>query len=165
MKFTKILNPCKVACGRVNRNAFVEVSYEDGKLSLHGVVGPRKDGGCAMAGQIQEVLSEGFPNKGWTVDDLCCLQHVWERWHLNDLRAGSPKQEAYLRELEERGMEMNYAKACEVLKEAGIYEDEDCIRDGKPYRYGTAWLKEEIPAWVLDWLQKRPESPVKPAWV
>ena len=162
--FTKIFNPCKISRGRVNRNVYVTVSYEDGRLSLSGVAGPRVGGGCVMAGQIQEALSEGIPNKGWDIDSVNCLQYIWKRWHLNDMRAGSPKQEEYLRELERRGESLDYAKACEALKDAGIYEDEDCIHEGRPYRYGSGWLKEEIPAWVLDWLKKRPETKKKPAW-
>lgn len=33
------------------------------------------------------------------------------------------------------------------------------------YKYGTSWLKEEVPQEVVDWLFSLPESTVKPAWV
>lgn len=163
--FVKILNPGKLPCGRVNRKFYVSVSCKNGDLSISGVVDPRKNGSCAIAGQIHEELSKVIPSIGWTIDLLSCLQSIWERWHLNGLRAGSPKQEAYLRELEANGIQIDYETACDALKKAGIYEDEDCIRNGRPYRYGSAWLKEEVPAWVLDWLQSLPEAKTQPAWI
>lgn len=32
------------------------------------------------------------------------------------------------------------------------------------YKYGSAWLKQEVPAEVLAWLQKLPDADRKPAW-
>ena len=41
---------------------------------------------------------------------------------------------------------------------------------GKPcpvcgYKYGTSWLREDVPEDILDWLANLPPSPVRPAWV
>lgn len=33
------------------------------------------------------------------------------------------------------------------------------------YKYGSAWLREEVPADVLSWLRALPETDVNPAWV
>ena len=33
------------------------------------------------------------------------------------------------------------------------------------YKYGTSWLKEEVPADVIDWLFALPDTTVRPAWV
>lgn len=33
------------------------------------------------------------------------------------------------------------------------------------YKYGTSWLKEAVPADVIDWLFALPDTTVKPAWV
>ena len=33
------------------------------------------------------------------------------------------------------------------------------------YKYGTAWLKEEVPEDVIQWLKELPETTVEPAWV
>lgn len=33
------------------------------------------------------------------------------------------------------------------------------------YKYGSAWLREDVPADILQWLAGLPDSPVKPAWV
>lgn len=68
---------------------FVEITYtQDGKLSLHGVVGPMSNGDCkGSAGQCTEAIREGTPitSQGWTrqkVDRLC---EIWDEWHLNDM--------------------------------------------------------------------------------
>ena len=33
------------------------------------------------------------------------------------------------------------------------------------YKYGTAWLREDVPQDVIDWLFTLPDTPVRPAWV
>lgn len=164
--FTKIVNPGKVACGKFNRQFFAEICYRDGSLSIHGVIGPKSNGNAfGAAGQIQEELDRVVPGKGWDAESVKKLQKVWDRWHLNDLRAGSPKQMLFLESLEANEEPVDYENAVKAMKEAGIYEDADFIYEGKPYRYGSAWLKKEVPAEVLEWLQRLPESAVKPAWV
>jgi hypothetical protein len=76
------------------------------------------------------------------------LLAIWRRWHLNDMRAGTMKQETFLREYRENHPDcrMSYEFACQVLSGADLLED-----DG--YRYGTAWLKEELPEGVIAYLE------------
>ena len=33
------------------------------------------------------------------------------------------------------------------------------------YKYGSAWLREEVPADVIEWLFSRPDTDTQPAWV
>lgn len=70
------------------------------------------------------------------------LYKLWKEYHLNDLHAGTMKQEGYLKAYEEwYGVKLdanNYNKACEVLKEAGLLEDAGV-------EYGCSWVKWEIP--------------------
>lgn len=33
------------------------------------------------------------------------------------------------------------------------------------YKYGTQWLRKEVPASVINWLFSLPDSPITPAWV
>lgn len=71
------------------------------------------------------------------------MMEIWKRYHLNDMRAGTPKQEDYLREKELQGWEYkSYKNACETLKAAGLYEDNG-------YKYGHAWNYEEIPEEII----------------
>jgi hypothetical protein len=75
---------------------------------------------------------------------------LWKRNHLNGMHAGTPEQEKCLEEFEaEReavekelgGNPSYYDVSCEILKRHGLYE----VRlDGKPYKYGHAWLYRPI---------------------
>lgn len=102
-------------------------------------------------GQHREVLTEVATWAGdWIKATAPRMVEVWERWHLNDLTAGTPEQEAYLRaHPDEGGKSSAYVVACEALKAAGLYEVPDPRDPSKLYAYGTAWLTEPIPADVL----------------
>ena len=70
------------------------------------------------------------------------LVDMWRRYHLNDMHAGTPEQEAEVKRwLGGRGYE--YTAAREHLREVGLLTVE---HNGKPYTYGTGWLYEPIPA-------------------
>lgn len=135
----KILNPGTTPEGWP---VFVTIEWDGKRLSITGVEGPLRNGdarGCC--GQID--LSDLVTKYNW----VSRLMEVWERWHLNDLRAGTPEQEAFLREHPAR----NYDEACDTLKNAGLY-------DVNGYRYGQAWLFEEVPDDVIQWLFSLPDT-------
>jgi hypothetical protein len=78
------------------------------------------------------------------------LHKIWRRWHLNDMKAGTPKQEGILRVVkfyrEQNNLpQLDYKEACELLKMYGLYDDNG-------YRYGTRWLREELPKSVIDYI-------------
>ncbi len=84
----KIINPCtcQVYDGRFY-NAFASISYHDGILSIHGVVGPQRDGNCyGGAGQCVDAIRAGTPKAPWTAEMLQQFCDIWDRWHLNNLR-------------------------------------------------------------------------------
>ena len=121
----------------------VEIIFTDsGRLSLFG-------GGRYGVGQNYELLTRIAPGKGFSAKDCLKLRDVWERWHLNYLRAGTPKQEKAVREWRKTAENKSYKAACDMLSEIGLLVD-----DG--HRYGTAWLKEEVPMDVLEWLFSLP---------
>lgn len=68
---------------------------------------------------------------------------LWRRWHLNGLTAGSPRQEAAI-DAWKLTHAYSYDGACAMLEKIGLLEDGQYLVDGKPYRYGTAWLYEPI---------------------
>lgn len=141
---------------------------QPGQLSITGVEGPLPSGN-ALGGCGQIVMHlrepdglEGFePAPGWTLESVKRLLELWDRWHLNDMRAGSPAQEAWLRDnpVSVKYPESHYEKASEALAAAGLNPDAD------GYRYGHAWKREEIPADVIAEIEAFPETDIQPAWI
>ena len=76
------------------------------------------------------------------------LFDLWKKYHLNDMHAGTPKQEEALRKFRNANGDVyqDYQKECEYLESIGLLVDKEYTKlspDG--YKYGTSWLKEEIP--------------------
>lgn len=121
----------------------VTITYKsDGQLSL---VGSGRHG----AGQVSECLTKDNPAHGFTRKDCFRLKQVWNRWHLNHLRSGTPKQEEAVRSWRPTVDDPSYEGACKMLESIDLLTDNG-------YRYGTSWLKEEVPLDVLEWLFKLP---------
>lgn len=73
------------------------------------------------------------------------------------MKAGTPEQENFIREWVKTNR-YDYKKACDALKDAGLYEIEG-------YKYGTKWLFEAVPEDVIQWLFSLPSAENRPAWV
>lgn len=103
-------------------------------------------------------------NTGWTMDMVRELRDIWQRWHLNDMRAGSPIQEAAVRGHKASGCECPrldwYPHIKAVLAAEGVDPDPET-----EYSYGSAWLTEDIPTEVLDRLRGFPLANKAPEWV
>lgn len=133
--FTRVVKPTTSMSVTITYNA-------DGGLSLYG-------NGRHGSGQTFEYLTKDTPASGFTKKDCFRLQQTWERWHLNDCRAGTPKQEEAVRKWRSVADDTSYDAACKMLKSINLLVD-----DG--YKYGTSWLKEEVPNDVLEWLFSLP---------
>lgn len=168
--FVKIVNPVMCDTGRTYKSrGFAKISYTDGKLSLCGVIGPTSHGNAlGSCGQCVDEIRGGTPVNGWDKEMVEMLCNIWEDWHLNNLRPYCQHQK-----------ELGYRKlaSAEVVVN-GKREKRGWLRYdkyalgllGKPcpvcgYRYGSAWLKEDVPEEILKWLYNLPMSKVKPAWV
>lgn len=240
-KMIKVINPCICETYEGDANAYAKIEYINGRLSVCGVIGPKRNGDCkGSAGQCVDEIRKGQPKEDeWTDEMLKRFCDIWERWHLNDMRPYCEHQ----RELgwEEQSkekvkvMRLNRTKeasdkardaekrAVECLKKGktfiptpeetmyanigyGVttYNDElpkhpefyefkekDCLGHpnveiktrgwisfkehqigllGKPcpvcgYKYGSSWMKEEVPKDVIDWLFSLPEAKTQPAWI
>lgn len=140
----------------------------DGRLSITGVEGPTR-GGNAIGGCGQIVMSlsepgglDGFePGPGWTLESVRRLLEIWDRWHLNDMRAGSFVQEEFLRAnpIMFRYPESHYEKASAALAEAGLNPDAD------GYKYGNAWKREDVPAEIIAEIMAFPDTDIQPIWI
>jgi len=134
---------------------FVTIDYTpDGNLSLSGVEGPKSDGNArGSCGQIiigfKEYDARGYmtldaitPAIGWTRESIHKLFDVWSTWHLNDMQAACEHQRA-------RGETW-------VTHPSAICPD--CH-----YVLGSAWLRAEVPADVVEWLRELPTDDTLPA--
>lgn len=122
----KIVNPCTCKVGKSAANAYVKIHYENGRLSMSGVIGPLASGNCrGSAGQCVDEIRAGNPTKGWNREMLDKFCAIWERWHLNDLRPECEHQ----RELgwpDMAGEQItlyHYRLNLEALKEQNAVED------------------------------------------
>ncbi len=108
---------------------------------FHGLDVHRSDGKklyiTESCGQIRESLQEWFPESAQYFD-----------WHLNDMKAGTVAQEAELEKHEWDHHGSHYDWACVRLDEAGLLIDNG-------YKYGSAWLKRDLPADVIAWAEGR----------
>lgn len=96
------------------------------------------------------------------------LVEIWKEYHLNDMKAGTQRQEKLIKSyLESNGLEYSYDLACDILKSHKIVDGE--IREitnleykqlrsfegtllydvhpktKEPYRYGSLWLTWSLP--------------------
>ena len=131
-KFERIIQPI------VWTKVFIRYDADKGNLSITGK-------GRHGSGQIYEYLATDAPAPGFTKLDCCRLKVMWERWHLNDMRAGTPRQEEAVRKWRPTADDPSYQGACNMFESIGLLTDGD-------YRYGSGWLKEEVPFDVLEWL-------------
>ncbi len=91
----KIVNPaiCQISGSTRDARAFARIEFENGKLSICGVIGPASNGNCrGNAGQCREEIAAGTPAEGWDKEMLKKFSDIWKRWHLNDLRAACEHQ-------------------------------------------------------------------------
>jgi len=124
---------------------YAEIKIDEGRLSICGVEGPlatgNARGGC---GQILDHLTVDRYAPGWNAETLMRFHDIWERWHLNDMRAECEHQR-------KRG-ETWTSHPSAVCPDCG-------------YTLGSAWLREELPSYVIDFLTGLPNTDQQPAWV
>jgi hypothetical protein len=129
---------------------FCSIKFDNGKLSISGVEGPTRNGDAkGSCGQILDSFKIKDYAEGWDHALLVRFLETWQRWHLNDMRAGCEHQRA---EGWVTGKEHPDGLLCEPCPTCG-------------YKYGSAWLKEDVPIEVVKFLAALPDSQVTPAWV
>lgn len=160
-------NPGKIDGGR----ALVEWTLTgSGKFSMTGEVWDRQGSDITQGGQCIDDIADAFPQD----EKLQRMRRIWERWHLNDMKAGSPRQEAWLKahrvERDAQGANVRdyYQWATNCLAEAGLNPDREFaytgsgavnVKQDRGYIYGSAWVHEEIPADVIAEIVSWSEAP------
>lgn len=94
---------------------------------------------CEAGGQCENDIDKYLK---WD-DKWDRIYRLWQEYHLNDLHAGTPKQENLIKMGHLAGVDLStYDKELEFLDEYYVKFDE---LDGKPYQYGSSWLYRPIP--------------------
>ena len=146
--------------GRKNCRVSIEIKLVDGNLSICGSIWNPAETDLYSGGQNLEEIARLLPDNA----KVQRIVEVWRRWHLNDMRAGSPAQEEWLRANPVKAAYpvSSYDVACAALAGAGLNPDPNYTRDGKPYAYGSTWLKEELPVDIVteveNWLKEDSKS-------
>lgn len=133
--------------GKKNCEAAITWSLEGGRFSMSAEIwNPRKTD-CYTCGQCVDSVAACFPHDAKAQRMLA----IWKEWHLNDMAAGSPAQRQWLKDNPINAVypQSHYEMASEALAAAGLNPDPGYLHNGKPYKYGTAWLKRELPADVI----------------
>lgn len=118
------------------------INYEDLKVIKGGyilsIVGDVHLGTDHSSGQCQDelkdyIMTSNFPKR---IKELYNqILDIWNKYHLNDLKAGTKKQTDFLSLNVERSVDYNEKVA--ILKENNLYEDNG-------YKYGYGWLYKEL---------------------
>lgn len=113
----------------------VEVRLSDkGVFTASATIWNSRHTDCVCAGQCLDEVSKHI-----TSEPFKKIYTLWKKHHLNDMHAGTVKQEEALVAAGLTGFAADYKKCCEYLESIGLLVD-----DG--YEFGTGWLKREIPA-------------------
>jgi hypothetical protein len=126
----------------------VNINFDGEKLSITGSEGRDSGGQIIMHQWDFQTYAEGH-----NAETVKKLRDIWNKWHLNDMQAGSPAQTAFLEANPVPRAADYFTEASQKLKDAGLNPDPNYFNNGKPYRYGSAWLRVEIPAEALQYLQ------------
>ena len=113
---------------------------EGPRLSICGTIWNRLKTDCISAGQNLDTIRElvGFSLL------MKRVHYIWQRYHLNDMKAGTPCQEAYLAGYKDAsGETYDFITQKDLLETAGL---EPAING---YRYGSSWLYSPIPDDVI----------------
>jgi hypothetical protein len=150
------------------RQVWVTAEIEGDQLSVTGEIVARPGVEPVGWGQIIDAVRECKPVNGWTRDELDKLADVWEHWHLNDMRAGCEHQRAEgwdKRPIDPSKPTDTYGTFFEGQQQPSwnmlAWVRPEDHPDGlltKPcpvcgYRYGTAWLTEELPQEIRDYVE------------
>ena len=91
--------------------------------------------------------------EGWDRETWLDLLDVWERWHMNALRSACEHQ---------RATWLPGPTTLTETRKLKYHQGLPCPECG--YRIGSAWLHEDVPAEVLDFLASLPDSDKVHPW-
>ena len=126
--------------GRKMCLAEIEIKLtDDGKFSVCGGVWNSRGTDYIMCGQCLDELYPHLKNNS----KFKQVYEWWKKWHLNDMHAGTEKQEQALEDAGMTNWANEYSKCCDYLESIGLLYDNG-------YKFGTGWLKREIPTEIQE---------------
>jgi hypothetical protein len=133
--------------GRKINAVTVEVKYDGEKFSASGNIWNSKKTDILCGGQCLDEMYQHLKNN----KTFLMIYSLWKQYHLNDMTPGTPKQMAFLSTIKRPCNAEFYTWECEQLEKVNLLIDN---LDGKPYKYGTAWLTSEIPSYAKEDINK-----------
>ena len=126
-------------CGKKINLVEIDWEFKGDKFTMSGGIWNSKKTDYLQCGQCLDTIKRFFPKHKIFNE----MYEIWQKWHLNDLKAGSPQQEHYINSLCLKKYDYDIVR--NELKKIHLLKDQSFIHNGQPYEYGTAWLKAEIP--------------------
>lgn len=118
------------------------------RFSVRGIIYNKTKTDFLRAGQILDNAKlDGLSKKH---KSFAVIKKLWQKYHLNDICAGTIKQEQALIDAYKKGLlsknGFDFDENCKYLKSINLYED---FYEGKLYRYGSRYFYRGIPAKAL----------------
>lgn len=127
--------------GRKDNLVVIEMRFENGNFAASGEIWNSAHTDWITGGQCLDDIAEYIKTPLFEK-----IYRLWKLYHLNDMHAGTTRQENAIKDWEKQGNKYEYNAVCKMLKEKGLLYDTKYRIQGTPYRYGSMWLKREIPA-------------------
>ena len=130
-------------CYDINCNVIVSIELKspNTKPVFTASANVKKGRDTIAAGQCLDDIYKCFDRTREDFKLFETIYHMWSKWHLNDLHAGTIAQEEAV---DEYFIRMNksyeYVEAKKYLESIGLLYD----KDENDYQYGTSWLYREI---------------------
>ena len=120
--------------GRKINSVEVRVELSDkGVFTASANIWNSKHTDCVCGGQCLDEVAKYVKS-----DKFKKIYRLWKQYHLNDMHAGTEKQEEALKVAGLESWANNYSKCCDYLESINLLVDNG-------YKFGTGWLKRDIP--------------------
>lgn len=138
-------------------------TYKDGKQVPTGERTPEYQE-LSICGEIWNSRKTDCVTCGQCLDEIAKYVHtplfkeiyeLWDKYHLNGMHAGTPEQEAAVKEWMNQGNQYDYTEACKMLEKKGLLEVNFTgmtvgrVYNNEPYKYGHGWVVGILPEEVL----------------
>ena len=117
------------------------------ELSICGNIWNARHSDIVCGGQCLDTIAK-YRDQLSDPELFDALFNLWNNYHLNGMHAGTPEQEAAIKEWEADGNRYEYASICEMLKRRGLYEvnytglSVGRRYENEPYKYDLSRIHE-----------------------